>query len=175
MEGFHKRNGVDVFIQLFVEGEVDKIKNKLDCSDMDAFVLVAAQEETARKALNAVVERAKLAYEGVPKETRKAKEDGTTVFMRPLPGSARMYPETDEPPVSITSELIEMVKENLPELPEEKKKRYIKIGLSKELANQMVHSNFCDTFDDFLTKFKIDPTLIAVTLLSTPKEKPLRV
>ncbi|ODS39081.1 MAG: glutamyl-tRNA(Gln) amidotransferase subunit E [Candidatus Altiarchaeales archaeon WOR_SM1_86-2] len=147
--------------------EVDEIKRKLDCSDTDAFVLVAAQEKSAGKALDAVVERAGMAFEGVPKETRKAREDGSTEFMRPLPGSARMYPETDEPPISITSELIENIRKNLPELPGEKMKRYTGIGLSKEMANQMIHSNLCDTFDNFLTKFKeIDPTLIAVTLFS---------
>jgi glutamyl-tRNA(Gln) amidotransferase subunit E len=37
--------------------------------------------------------------EKVRKETRAAKEDGSTEFMRPLPGAERMYPETDVKPI----------------------------------------------------------------------------
>ena len=38
---------------------------------------------------------------GVPKEVRKVMEDGKSTFLRPIPGAARMYPETDIPPIDI--------------------------------------------------------------------------
>ena len=68
-------------------------------------VFVADTPENASDALKAVVERAKLALKGVPEETRAANADGTTKYLRPRPGAARMYPETDVPPIQLTKEL----------------------------------------------------------------------
>ena len=42
-----------------------------------------------------------MAMSGVPEETRKMLEGGSTAYMRPLPGAARMYPETDVVPVLV--------------------------------------------------------------------------
>ena len=50
---------------------------------------VAAESEyLAQKALEAVIGRAKYALEGIPKESRAANPDGTTRYMRPMPGAA---------------------------------------------------------------------------------------
>jgi glutamyl-tRNA(Gln) amidotransferase subunit E len=151
--------------------EVDSVKKALEVSDsrLDAFVLVSEKQKTAEKALLAVLERAKIAFAGIPKETRRATPEGMTEFMRPLPGSARMYPETDEPPYSVSEEDLLEIKNSLPELPEDREKRYVKIGLSGELANQMVHSRKQKLFDELL-KTGANPTVIAATLLSVPKE-----
>ncbi|PKP52075.1 MAG: Glu-tRNA(Gln) amidotransferase GatDE subunit E, partial [Candidatus Altiarchaeales archaeon HGW-Altiarchaeales-3] len=151
--------------------EVDNVKSALGINDanLDGFVLVAEKSSTCEKALAAVVKRAKIAYECIPDETRRAAQDGTTEFMRPLPGSARMYPETDEPPYRVTEREVIDIRNNLPELPEEREKRYIKIGLSKEMANQMVHSKKQGIFDELIMT-GANATVIATTLLSTPKE-----
>jgi len=92
----------------------------------DAIVLVADEKEKGVKALKAVVERARLALIGIPEETRAANPDGTTKYMRPRPGSARMYPETDIPPIRITSELVEKAKTLIPEHPDVKYKNSLK-------------------------------------------------
>ncbi len=42
----------------------------------------------------------------VQKEVRRAEADGTTSLLRPLSGSARLYPETDVPPIEVTQEII---------------------------------------------------------------------
>ncbi|MCE4603163.1 MAG: Glu-tRNA(Gln) amidotransferase subunit GatE [Desulfurococcales archaeon] len=105
----------------------------------DAFVLVADEEEKARRALEVVRERAARALEGVPEETRAANPDGTTRFLRPRPGSARMYPETDIPPLEIDESLLRMAEEIKPEPVEAKMKRLIEdYGLSRELAEQVI-------------------------------------
>lgn len=62
----------------------------LECRDGDAMVMVAASPEACAAALNAVADRALEAMRGAA-EVRAAAEDGTTRFMRPMPGSARMY------------------------------------------------------------------------------------
>lgn len=153
------------------ESEVANVKKKLNLENNDAFVLVAEKEEIAGSALNSVIERCKVALTGVPKETRKSNDDGTSEFMRPLPGSARMYPETDEPLIVIGGEKITGIKRKLPELPEEKIGKFIKMGLSSEIANQLIRSKFIETFEKFSGEFKnIKPTIIANTLISAPKD-----
>jgi len=141
-------------------------------SKKDAIVIVADREENAREALKAVVERAKYALKGIPKETRAANPDGTTRYMRPQPGAARMYPETDVPPIEITEELLRKIKEKLPERPEQKYEKFIKeYGLSKDLAKLMIKSYWLDLFEKLAEKFKgkISPILIATTFENTLK------
>ena len=46
----------------------------------------------------------------VEKEVRKANDNGTTSFLRPLPGAARMYPDTDIKTISVNKELLNEVK-----------------------------------------------------------------
>ncbi|MBI4406738.1 Glu-tRNA(Gln) amidotransferase subunit GatE, partial [Candidatus Micrarchaeota archaeon] len=70
------------------------VEELLNLSGEDAFMLCVDGEATARKSLQNAVNRANYAVIGIPKETRRA-EGLLTRFMRPLGGSARMYPETD--------------------------------------------------------------------------------
>lgn len=153
------------------EQEISSVNQKLELGKEDAFVLVAEKKDISEKALKAVINRCKIALKGVPKETRRAKEDGSSEFMRPLPGSARMYPETDEELIVIDKEWINEIKKKLPKLPEEKKERYMQLGLGEELANQLLRSELGTTFEEFIDKFReVKPSIIATTILSTPKE-----
>ncbi len=148
--------------------EVDEIRSCLKCREIDAFVLVFESEEKARQALHAVVERAREALNGVPEETRGANPDGTTRFLRPRPGKARMYPETDIRPVRVTRELLEKLRENLPELPEQKLEKFIKkYKLSEELAKKIIDSIYVYTFENIVENIDINPTLVASTLTNT--------
>ena len=58
----------------------------------------------------------------IPEETRGAKPDRTTRYLRPRPGAARMYPETDVPPIQLNKEYLEKLQARLPELPEQRLK-----------------------------------------------------
>jgi glutamyl-tRNA(Gln) amidotransferase subunit E len=55
-----------------------------------------------------------MAFEGVPNETRKSFEDGTTIFERVLPGADRMYPDTDSPPIPLENSHIDNLGQDLP-------------------------------------------------------------
>ena len=48
--------------------------------------------------------------QGIPIDTRLATPTGETKFLRPRPGAARMYPETDIPPIIITEKELRMQK-----------------------------------------------------------------
>ncbi len=150
--------------------EVGAVAERLGLGESDAFVLVAEARERAEKAIEAVVERARLALRGVPEETRMAQGDGSTRYMRPLPGAARMYPETDLPPFVVTQELVERLRANLPELYEEKISRFVEqYKLSEELAAQVVRSGRAELFEE-LVATGAKPRLVATTLTATLRE-----
>ena len=113
--------------------------------------VLPGEESQSKEVAKVLLERAKQFLVGVPEETRFAQDDGTTVYARPLPGSARMYPETDIQPVTISTELLKKIKENLPEMPDEKANRFIKkYKLPKEMATQIIHSHSLSQFEELL-------------------------
>ena len=129
---------------------VDKTRTLL--SGVDAFVLCLAPRWQAELALESVLNRARLAFERIPKEVRNvvvkkgSPEDGTTSPMRPLPGGARMYPETDIPPLVITSEHWSKIIENLPMTQEERAQRLESFSISNDQANQLLSRELDDHF-----------------------------
>ena len=147
------------------EDEVDALREAVGAGPEDAVALVADDEETAALAIEAVAGRAETAIEGVPEETRGANEDGTTRYLRPLPGAARMYPETDVPPVEPDPSDVET-----PELLTEKVERYqAEFGLDEGLAEQVAYGRRMRQFEHAV-EMGVDPTLAAGTLESTVTE-----
>jgi len=148
--------------------EVNAVANLLNCSEEDAFIMISGKIDIVKKGLKIAAERAKMALDKVPEETRRVSED-TTEYMRPLPGASRMYPETDIQPIAVKKEQIEEIKKELPELPEKKLERYTSM-VGKELANQIIHSKSVELFDIYVKKFNVKPSIIASTIISVPKE-----
>ena len=109
--------------------------------------------------------------EKVKEETRMALPDGTTKFMRPLPGANRMYPETDIPPVVIENEYIENLKKNLPE-PWTKRLAELKskLKLSGQLANEILRSEYLDLFERIVKTKKVEPSIVASVFTQTIKD-----
>ena len=147
---------------------VDKLRDFLGMNgEYDAFVICAAKEKKATDALEMAVARANEAMVGVPEETRDPLPDGTSKYSRPLPGAARMYPETDVPPINISKERMEHVRNNLPELPEEIEARLVKqYGINAQQARQMVRQDRYDMFEA-LCQFDGMASIAATTLLNT--------
>ncbi|HDQ06172.1 MAG TPA: Glu-tRNA(Gln) amidotransferase subunit GatE [Candidatus Bathyarchaeota archaeon] len=150
------------------EEELDQLGKLVKKEPMDAVVFVADKPENATDALKAVVERARVALKCVPEETRSASPDGTTKYMRPRPGAARMYPETDVPPIQVTEEYVGELGSRLPELPEQLMKRLMKeYKLNNKLAKQILDSEYLDLFESLAGETKVSSTVIAVTLTET--------
>jgi glutamyl-tRNA(Gln) amidotransferase subunit E len=148
------------------EGYVTKLRSHLDLENDDAFAICAAGEERAKAALLAAVERANEAIFGVPEETRDPMPDGTTKYSRPLPGAARMYPETDVPPITIENARLEMIRTDLPELPEETIARLVRDhGIHEQQARQLVREGREELFERLADTGLA--TLAASTLLET--------
>ena len=147
--------------------EVDALKAYLKTNPEDAIIIVAHDEDIAVNALNETIRRAEMAFDGVVEETRKALDDGNTEYMRPLPTANRMYLETDIPLFQITDDMVEPIKNNLPELPDEKEARIIKeYKLSEDLSSQLVRRLLADRFEELMASLKVDSTTVASVLVS---------
>ena len=147
--------------------EVDALKAYLKTGPEDAIIIVAHDEDIAVNALNETIRRAEMAFDGVVEETRKALDDGNTEYMRPLPTANRMYLETDIPLFQITDDMVEPIKNNLPELPDEKEARIIKeYKLSEDLSSQLVRRLLADRFEELMANLKVDSTTVASVLVS---------
>ncbi|WP_435067206.1 Glu-tRNA(Gln) amidotransferase subunit GatE [Haloplanus sp. C73] len=147
------------------EDEVAALRDAVGAGPEDAVAIVADDAETASLAIDAVAERAKTAMEGVPEETRDATQEGTTRYLRPLPGAARMYPETDVPPVELDPSDVER-----PELLTEKVERYqSEYDLDAGLAEQVAYGRRMSLFEDAV-EAGVDATFAAGVLEGTLTE-----
>jgi len=148
--------------------EVKLLHKALGTTGQDCIVLVAGTPKQAHCAAMQVIQRARLALVGVPEETRKMLPEGNTAYMRPLPGAARMYPETDVIPVLVDSSMWDHI--CLPELLTSRAHRFsTELGLDEGLARQIAFSERLPLFERAVSE-KINPTLAARTTLGTLKE-----
>ncbi|MEM2768024.1 MAG: GatB/YqeY domain-containing protein, partial [Candidatus Bathyarchaeia archaeon] len=84
--------------------------------------------------------------------------------------AARMYPETDIPPIKLREEYIKELEKRLPELPEQKLKRLMReYSLNEKIAKQLMDSEYTEFFEAVAKETKISPTTIAVFLTETMK------
>jgi glutamyl-tRNA(Gln) amidotransferase subunit E len=141
---------------------VEALKAAVDAESADAVAIVAAAPEVAETAISAVAERAAAAIQGVPEETRAATDDATSRYLRPLPGAARMYPETDVPSVEPDLDAVPT-----PELLTEKAARYEQeLDLDPGLAEQVAYGERWPLFEQAV-ELGVDPALAARTVEAT--------
>ncbi|MDP8002869.1 MAG: Glu-tRNA(Gln) amidotransferase subunit GatE [Caldisphaera sp.] len=160
------------------EEEVEKVFERIDGNKSeDAFIIIADDPKKCLKAIEVILNRIKIAFDGVPEETRTANEDGTTKYMRPRPGKERMYPETDIPPLYVDSEIIREASKLKPESVDVKLKKLIEqYRFSQELAEKVINDVNLGFIEEMLYKYgnNVQPTFIAslfVTLLKGLKSK----
>ncbi|HDQ15982.1 MAG TPA: Glu-tRNA(Gln) amidotransferase subunit GatE, partial [Bacteroidetes bacterium] len=89
----------EMFDPIITDMDFQLLLPMLNATENDAQIIFWAPEEDVKTALETIEERCIMAFEGVPEETRKSFEDGTTIFERVLPGANRMYPDTDSAPI----------------------------------------------------------------------------
>jgi Glu-tRNA(Gln) amidotransferase subunit E-like FAD-binding protein len=83
----------------------------------------------------------------VERTVRNALLDGQTKFLRPLPGEARMYPETDLPLIKISEQRVESLMKNLPKLKADILEELTK-NISEEYAKMLIKENKIKQFNE---------------------------
>ena len=91
-----------------------RLGKKVHATDEDALILVWGPQNDMPTAIETIEERCLMAFDGVPKETRKAVCNGITIFERVLPGADRMYPDTDSAPIPLDPAYIKAMRAELP-------------------------------------------------------------
>jgi glutamyl-tRNA(Gln) amidotransferase subunit E len=134
---------------------VTEIYAKLKIGSEDGMIFILGSDDKCLLAFKKIDEAITFLLEkGLSKEVRNAKDNGTSQFMRPMPGSSRMYPETDVPVIHPGIDGIER-----PELLKDKIERFVKeYNLPKQVAKELI---FEPNFELFIKKY---PQIKAVTI-----------
>ena len=151
------------------EEETQKLKKLFNTNNNDAIIIVWGDERDIYTAINEIKIRAFDALDGVLNETRQAYEDGTTGFERILPGPDRMYPDTDEPPITITKKRVNRIISKMGDPVWEREKRYKKLKIPNYIGKSLAISSRAVMFDKIVNELKQNPVLVAVTLVQMLK------
>ncbi len=130
----------------------------------DAVLFFWGPEEDIPTALETIEERCRMAFEGVPNETRKSFPDGTTIFERVLPGADRMYPDTDSPPIPLLDDDIERLRQNLPSETIVAYKTMKKWGVPEDVHTYILRNNLFPLLKEMVEGDGEEP-VFAATLL----------
>ncbi len=147
------------------EEEVEKLEKRLKLNQDDSFIIVAGNEKECDNFLTRAIERLKLLMESVPSEVRLALPSGSTKYLRPMPGAARMYPETDIPqiyPSMVKIKKVKSIKEDIQQL--------LKLGLPKQEATRVSKSEYKELFFNLIEQSSQKPSYIYTLIFSKPKE-----
>jgi len=147
--------------------DVKRVSEKLNIGKDDAFLIIAGEKISVGFAIDSIINRISLAKDGPPAETRAATQNGDTIFLRPRPGAARMYPETDIPTVKVSEKEIIEIKSKIPKSWEESIKEIEKkYQINKQLAEQIFDSDYFEVFEKICSD-KQSPNFVASVLCST--------
>ncbi|MBT5278151.1 MAG: Glu-tRNA(Gln) amidotransferase subunit GatE, partial [Nitrosopumilus sp.] len=151
------------------KSDLDGLKNSLEINENDAFLVLAAPEEKIHIVIDQIILRMEhIKNQGIPIDTRLATPTGETKFLRPRPGAARMYPETDIPPIIITERELINAEKNIPKLWDDAIKEIeVKYEMNQQLAEQIFDSKYIELFENITKKIKTNPTFVASILCST--------
>ncbi len=127
-------------------------------------IIEIAIEKEVKRQLNLINKK-----EQVKSEVRNVLDNGESEFLRPIPGSARMYPETDLPILKISRNLINIAKKELPRLLKDVEEELIKKGLNQEMIRLLFKQKKVEEFK-FLLDIYDNTKIVANILLVYPKE-----
>ena len=152
-----------------IENELSRIKEMLACGENDAQIIFWGPEEDIKTALETIEERCLLSFEGVPNETRKALNDGTTIFERVLPGPDRMYPDTDSPPIPIDDRMIQEIQRHLTTSIASRIDQLKKWNLPADTYTYILKKNLFPLIEKIINDFQEDPVFLGTLIGHTFK------
>ncbi|MEI7664109.1 MAG: Glu-tRNA(Gln) amidotransferase GatDE subunit E, partial [Bacteroidota bacterium] len=126
-------------------------------------------EDDVKTALETIEERCKLAFTGVPNETRKSFADGTTIFERVLPGADRMYPDTDSAPIPLEDSEIDEAVKRLPKLVSERISQLIEWNVPEDTHTYLLKNNLVPLLEKALVELNVPARFTSGLLAHTVK------
>ena len=150
------------------QADLERLREYSQIGENDAFLILASPEEKVRTITDQIILRVEhIRDHGIPIDTRLATQSGETKFLRPRPGAARMYPETDIPPIIITRNDLLQAKESIPKAWDDSiKELETKYGLNPQLAEQIFDSRHIGLFEKIVEEIKTNSTFVASILCS---------
>jgi glutamyl-tRNA(Gln) amidotransferase subunit E len=142
-----------------------KIRSLLGSREEDAQVIFWGPEEDMKTALETIDERCRMAFRGVPNETRKSFENGTTIFERVLPGADRMYPDTDSAPIPLDDSVIDEAASHMPKLVAERIGQLTAWQVPPDTFPFMLRNNLVPLIEKIQTELGI-PARFSATLFA---------
>ena len=157
------------FEPLISEDDFSAMRTLLNARDDDAQIIIWGPEADMKTALETVEERCLWAFKGVPNETRKSFEDGTTIFERVLPGADRMYPDTDSVPIPLLDEHITDLRTKLPTEVIDRYHQLRAWNIPEDTDTYIFKKNLFPIIEKIVTKYQIDPKFIGTFIGHTLK------
>ena len=142
------------------EHSFDMIREMMHADENDAQIIFWAPEEDVKTALETIEERALMAFDGVPVETRKVMYDATTIFERVLPGADRMYPDTDSAPIPLSNDYIEELRKNIPEEVAERYIQYNKWNIPEDCFDYIFTFNHYPVMKMIIEELGLEPKFV---------------
>ena len=151
------------------DDEIDGLKDSFGIGTDDAFLILAAPREKIEIVVKQIISRVEhIRDHKIPIDTRLATVSGETKFLRPRPGDARMYPETDIPVVFVTGEEMDKAVRDIPKSWDESiKEIQTRYGINLQLAEQLFDSRYAELFEKITEKTETSPTFVASVLCSS--------
>jgi len=136
------------------------VRKALGSKDGDAQIILWGPEGDIKTAVETIEERCRLAFDGVPNETRKSLPDGTTIFERVLPGPDRMYPDTDSAPIPIGEAQIEKIRQELPDAVDHRLAQLRAWGIPEDTYNYLLKRNLVWIIQKIVDDFEQSPVFV---------------
>ncbi|MDR2868013.1 MAG: Glu-tRNA(Gln) amidotransferase subunit GatE [Bacteroidales bacterium] len=139
----------------------EQVQKLLGANAQDAQIIFWAPEDDVKTAIEVIEERALMAFDGVPNETRKSLADGTTIFERVLPGADRMYPDTDSVPIPLETAHIEELRKNVPDEVQARFAQMRAWGVPEDCFNYLFTHNYYPLIKKMADSLPLSPKFIS--------------
>lgn len=141
-----------------------RLRHLLNSQEGDAALFVWGPAEDMPTAMETIEERCRMAFEGVPNETRKSLADGTTIFERVLPGPDRMYPDTDSAPIPLEDAHVEHLGKSLPLETVEAIRQMQAWGIPEDTYTYLLRNHLFPLIKRIVQDFDEDPVFVGTLL-----------
>jgi glutamyl-tRNA(Gln) amidotransferase subunit E len=154
------------------EKKYGEICSILNTKPEDAFILVVGPERRAMHAMKKIVERAKIALDGVPQETRRLLPNGNSEFLRVIHGKERIYPDTDTPPIVIGKDLVEECRSKAGKRPWEiSEGLHVEYGFNQNQVDMLIRAERVEIFYNYVKNLRLSGALAYRLLIELPRRK----